>query len=205
MYLWDRMRDMAGSVTRALFPRSRRIVEWAWRREIDRVTGVVGERRFDRIEPILRDIEARLSDIEWDRRGRIRKLNQLGDLFQELTGSNADAERLYRQALAAAERELDPNDDAHILSLNNLGLLLLDQRRFSEAAPLFESALSMAEQSYGEESPETAACLENLAAVRRRTDQSSEAELLRDRAIRIRRGIAGAGTASGIAHSTKQG
>lgn len=204
MFLWDRIREMAGSAARALFPRSRRIVEWAWRREIDRVTGVVGERRFDRIEPTLRDIETRLSDIEWDMRGRIRKLNQLGDLFQEFTGSNADAERLYRQALVAAERELDANDDDHILSMNNLGLLLLDQRRFSEAAPLFESALSMAEQRYGRASLETAACLENLAAVRRRTDRSSEAELLRDRATRIRRGTAGAGAVTGTAPSAKK-
>jgi tetratricopeptide (TPR) repeat protein len=188
MPFWDRIQELVGSVTRPLFPRSRWIVEGTWRRELERISQAVRERRYDRIEATLRDIEDLLPRIEPDSGGRVRKLNQLGDLFQEMTGSNLDAERLYRQALSAAETELDPTDDARILSMNNLGLLLLDLRRFAEAAFLFERALSQAERQFGGESLEAAACLENLAAVYRRTDRTSEAERLRSRATRIRRG-----------------
>jgi tetratricopeptide (TPR) repeat protein len=71
--------------------------------------------------------------------------------------------------------------------LNNLGLLLLETNRLSEAEPLLRRALAIDEASYGLCHPELVPDLWNLAALLLETNRLSEAEPLLRRAAAIRK------------------
>jgi len=187
MGLRTRVTNQIGSWLNGLLPNSPWTIEAAWQMQVGTVYKAIKGRRFDLVEPLLRTAEQALFRIDPTPSGRVSKMNQLGDLFQELAGSNRDAERLYRQALSLSAEHLSPGDPGHALSLNNLGIFLLQQRKYDEAAPLLESLLPLVEERFGKDHVEVASCLENLAAVYRQTDQAQLATELRTRAVSIRR------------------
>ena len=66
----------------------------------------------------------------------------------------AEAEPLYRRALAIDERSYGPDHPTVATRLNNLALLLWTTNRLAEAEPLFRRALAIDERSYGPEHPD---------------------------------------------------
>jgi tetratricopeptide (TPR) repeat protein len=113
-----------------------------------------------------------------------RLMSQLG-LLLGAKALFAEAEPLYRRALAIAERSYGADHPNVATCLNNLAGLLRGTNRPSEAEPLYRRALAIDEKSYGPDHPEVATDLNNLAELLRTTDRLSEAEPLYRRALAI--------------------
>jgi tetratricopeptide (TPR) repeat protein len=77
-------------------------------------------------------------------------------------GRATEAEPLYKQSLATIEQSL-PGDPILAGSLNNVGQFYRAQRRFPEAAELFNRALAIYVASYGDNHSLTATVINNLA------------------------------------------
>jgi hypothetical protein len=65
----------------------------------------------------------------------------------------ADAEPLYRRALAINEKRLGPDRPTVATGLNNLAVLLQATNRLAEAEPLMRRALALNEKSLGADHP----------------------------------------------------
>ncbi|EAR21585.1 tetratricopeptide repeat protein [Nitrococcus mobilis] len=98
---------------------------------------------------------------------------------------HAEAEPLFRRALAIGEAVYGPEHPAVATGLNNLAGLLQATNRLAEAEPLFRRALAIDEAAYGSEHPEAATGLNNLAELLRATNRLAEAEPLYRRALAI--------------------
>ena len=72
-------------------------------------------------------------------------------------------------------------------TMNNLARVLLEQRRYKDAAPLLEHAIAIGERERGEGSANMAFAYSNLAIVRSHTGRLREAETLFGKAIAIAR------------------
>jgi tetratricopeptide (TPR) repeat protein len=111
---------------------------------------------------------------------------------KETPGANAEAEQLYRSALAARRKVLGADDRAIAESLNDLGLLLLqNQRDYSAAEPLFREALEINRRAFGNEHLEVSITLNNLGLLLRDTGRYGEAESLLREALVIDRHVLG--------------
>jgi tetratricopeptide (TPR) repeat protein len=77
-------------------------------------------------------------------------------------GRAAEAEALYKQSLDTIEKSL-PGDPILAGSLNNVGQFYRAQRRFPEAAELYNRALAIYVASYGDNHSLTATVINNLA------------------------------------------
>ena len=97
----------------------------------------------------------------------------------------AEAEPLYRRALAIDERSYGPDHPDVATDLNNLAVLLQATNRLAEAEPLYRRALAIDERSYGPDHPDVASDLNNLAVLLRATNRLAEAEPLYRRALAI--------------------
>jgi tetratricopeptide (TPR) repeat protein len=75
-------------------------------------------------------------------------LNNLAKLLQT-TNRLAEAEPLYRRALAIGEANLGPDHPDVAIHLNNLAELLRATNRLAEAEPLYRRALAIGEASLG--------------------------------------------------------
>ena len=64
-------------------------------------------------------------------------------------GQYAQAEPLYKQALAIREKIFNPDHPAIGESLNNLASLYYDQGQYADAEPLYKRSLEIAEKTYG--------------------------------------------------------
>jgi tetratricopeptide (TPR) repeat protein len=71
--------------------------------------------------------------------------------------------------------------------MNNLARVMLEQRRYKDAAPLLEHAIAIGERERGDLSPSMAFAYSNLAVVRSHTERLREAETLFGKAIAIAR------------------
>jgi tetratricopeptide (TPR) repeat protein len=114
-----------------------------------------------------------------------RLLNQAGYYLNE-RAEYAQAEPLFRRALAIREKALGPEHPHTASSLNNLAELLRFQGKPEEAEPLYRRALAIYEKALGPEHPDTATGLNNLAELLRDQGKLSEAEPLYRRALAIR-------------------
>ena len=101
------------------------------------------------------------------------------------TNRLAEAEPLYRRALAIGETSLGPDHPQVASVLNNLAQLLRATNRLAEAEPLYRRALAIDEASYGPDHPEVATDLNNLAELLHDTNRLGEAEPLYRRALAI--------------------
>jgi tetratricopeptide (TPR) repeat protein len=97
----------------------------------------------------------------------------------------AEAEPLFRRALAIRETGLGPDHPDVASSLNNLAFLLKSVDHGGEAEPLYRRALAIREASFGPDHPDVAVSLNNLASVLQTTNRLGEAEPLYRRAIAI--------------------
>jgi tetratricopeptide (TPR) repeat protein len=101
-------------------------------------------------------------------------------------GEYAKAEPLLSRALAIDEREFGPNDLVVATDLNDLGVVLGDLSRPSDAERLHRRALSIREQVLGPTDPVVATSLNNLATALVGLQRLAEAERLLRRALSIR-------------------
>jgi tetratricopeptide (TPR) repeat protein len=91
-------------------------------------------------------------------------------------GRYAEAEPLYRRALALREQALGPTHPDVATSLNSLGLLYHDQGRYAEAEPLYQRAIALREQALGPTHPTVAQSLNGLAVLYQEQGRYAEAE-----------------------------
>ncbi len=113
-----------------------------------------------------------------------RLFNQLGALLHA-KADYAEAEPLFRRALAIDEKSYGLDHPNVAIDLNNFALLLKATNRLAEAEPLYRRALAIDEQSYGLDHPKVATNLNNLAGLLQTTNRLAEAEPLMRRALVI--------------------
>ena len=91
-------------------------------------------------------------------------------------GRYADAELLYKRALALLEMALGPDNPALGPTLFDLALLYQTQRRNTEAESLYRRLLVIREKALGPDARELEPTLENLAIVYAADGRNAEAE-----------------------------
>jgi tetratricopeptide (TPR) repeat protein len=143
-------------------------------------------RSWARLDPLAPHA---LSLTQWADRAEIadptaRLMNQLGLLFRTKS-LHAQAEPLYRRALAIDEASFGPDHPRVAACLNNLAQLLQATNRPAEAEPLMRRALAIDEASFGPDHPEVATYLNNLAGLLQATNRLAEAEPLMRRLVAI--------------------
>ncbi|MEE8176619.1 MAG: tetratricopeptide repeat protein, partial [Acidobacteriota bacterium] len=113
-----------------------------------------------------------------------QSLNNLAGLYNS-QGKYAEAEPLYRRALAIAEAILGPEHPNVAPGINNLGALYLAQGKYAEAEPLFQRSQAIWEKALGPEHPDVALSLGNLASVYQAQRNYEAAEPLAARSVAI--------------------
>jgi CHAT domain-containing protein/Tfp pilus assembly protein PilF len=101
-------------------------------------------------------------------------------------GRYAEAEPLYKRALAISEKALGPDHPDVASSLDNLAEMYVHQGRCAEAEPLHKRALAISEKALGPDHPTVADSVHNLANVYSTRGLYAEAELLYERALAIK-------------------
>jgi tetratricopeptide (TPR) repeat protein len=99
------------------------------------------------------------------------------------------AERYYRGNLGVDRKVLGPDHPDTATTMNNLARVLLEERRFGDAAPLLDHAISIGERERGEANAFMAFAYSNLAIVSSHTGKPVQAEALFVKAIEIARKI----------------
>ena len=97
----------------------------------------------------------------------------------------AEAEPLFRRALAIRERSLGVGHPDVAQTLDNLGQLLEDTNRLDEAETIMRRALAIREQSLGPDHPHVAITLNTLAVLLMHSNRQVEAESLFRRALNV--------------------
>jgi tetratricopeptide (TPR) repeat protein len=103
-----------------------------------------------------------------------RGLNNLARLLHE-TNRQAEAQPLYRRAIAVDEKSFGPGHPIVAIRLNNLAESLRATNRLTQAEPLYRRALAIDEKSYNPDHPNVARGLNNLAALLLATNRLAEA------------------------------
>jgi len=111
-------------------------------------------------------------------------LNDLG-LVLNAEAKYAEAEPLFKRALAIDEKALGPEHPQVASDLNNLAALYVHQGKYAEAEPLLKQALMIDEKVLGPEHPQVAKGLNNLSALYADQGKYAEAEPLFERALAI--------------------
>jgi CHAT domain-containing protein/Tfp pilus assembly protein PilF len=117
-------------------------------------------------------------------------LNNLAQLYGDV-GQDADAEPLYKRAIAIMEKAVGLDSVRMAPELNNLAALYERQSRYAEAEPLFTRALALCEKSLGPKHPDVGRSLNNLATLYERQDRHADSEPLFRRALAIYEKAAG--------------
>lgn len=156
-----------------------------WERLTEKIEKSFSEKRFDQLEEDLEraseSLQKRADDSE-----RALHIHQLAEYFERYAGNFARSEELYLQAIDLFQSQAVDDPFKVAPPLNNLALLLIHQRRYSEAEPLLRQLLPIVEERFGKNHIEYAICLENLAATLRHTDREREATEIRQQAVQIR-------------------
>jgi CHAT domain-containing protein/tetratricopeptide (TPR) repeat protein len=97
----------------------------------------------------------------------------------------AEAEPLYKRAIAIDEKALGPDHPNVGTALNNLAELYDTQGLYAEAEPLYKRALAIDEKALGPDHPSVGVYLNNLASLYWRQGRYAEAEPLLKRALAI--------------------
>jgi len=111
-------------------------------------------------------------------------MNELANLFQKQS-LWANAEPLYRRALAIYQKKFDLDNPVVSTYMNNLALLLAETNQPSKAETLMRRALAIDEKIYGPDHPAIAHDISNLSLLLQQTNRLAEAEPLMRRALAI--------------------
>jgi CHAT domain-containing protein len=117
-------------------------------------------------------------------------LNNLAQLYGDL-GRDAEAEPLYKRALAILEKTVGRDSPDIAAEMNNLAALYQRQLRYAEAEPLFKRALANCERGLGPNHPDVGRQLNNLATLYEKQDRHSESEPFFRRALALYEKVAG--------------
>jgi CHAT domain-containing protein/Flp pilus assembly protein TadD len=121
---------------------------------------------------------------------RAREANETGmRLHRE--GRYAEAERLYREALAVRKATLGDRHTEYAQSLNNLAMLYRYTGRYAEAEPLLRETLAAYRAAVGDRHPVYAIALDNLGLLYRAAGRYGEAEPLQREALAVRKAVLG--------------
>jgi CHAT domain-containing protein/tetratricopeptide (TPR) repeat protein len=118
-------------------------------------------------------------------------LGNLAEVYAGM-GRDADAESVYKRALAVMEKTIGLDSNDIVPELSNLGALYERQSRYAEAEPLLKRALALREKALPPNPPKVGVALNNLATVYEKQDRHSESEPLLKRALAIYQKIPGA-------------
>jgi CHAT domain-containing protein len=118
-------------------------------------------------------------------------LNSLANVY-EAQAKYADAEGLFKRALAIKEKALGPDHPDFARSLGNLAWLRYEQGRYADAEELYKRDLAIREKALGADHPDVAATLDNLAIVNAAQGRYADAERLYKRALAIKEKALGA-------------
>ena len=111
-------------------------------------------------------------------------LNNLAIVYDE-QGKYADAEGLYKRALAIYEKAHGADHPTVAQTLNNLANVYGEQGKYADAEGLYKRALAIREKTLGKDHPDVAETLNNLANVYEEQG-NADAEGLHKRALAIR-------------------
>ncbi len=109
-------------------------------------------------------------------------IGELADVYASL-GAVADAEALYREALAASELAAGEEASRTAAHQDRFGSFLSQQGRHEEAAMLLQRALAIRERTLGPNDPATVDSVESLARALQWAGQYADAEPLQLRAV----------------------
>jgi tetratricopeptide (TPR) repeat protein len=97
-----------------------------------------------------------------DLRSQAHALCNAADTFR-VQGHYAEAEPLYREALALAEKLFGPDHAEVSVILNNLAVLYKYTGKFDEAEALYQRALAITEKNLGPDHTEVAIIYHNFS------------------------------------------
>ncbi|MBN8987992.1 MAG: CHAT domain-containing protein [Rhizobiales bacterium] len=117
-------------------------------------------------------------------------LNNLAQLYGS-QGRDAEAEPMFKRAIAILEKTAGADSPDIASALNNLAALYQRQERFAEAEPLFKRALSIREKSLGPTHPDVAQSLNNLGTYYEKQGRHDDSKPLFKRALAIYEKVAG--------------
>jgi CHAT domain-containing protein len=112
-------------------------------------------------------------------------LNSLAIVYRA-QGKYADAEGLYKRALAISEKALGAGHPDVALTLNNLANVYDNQGKYADAEGLYKRALAIREKALGKDHPQVANSLIGLAGVYADQAKYADAEGLYKRALAIK-------------------
>jgi tetratricopeptide (TPR) repeat protein len=98
-------------------------------------------------------------------------------------GKYADAEGLYKRALAITEKAFGADHPDVANSLNNLALVYQEQGKYLDAEGLYKRTLAIREKALGAGHPDVAQTLDNLALVYQEQGKYTDAEGLYKRGL----------------------
>lgn len=153
--------------------------------------------RYVEAEPLLqRSLSIREQQLGKDHPDVAITLNNLASVY-EMQERYSEAEPLLQRALAIGEQHLGNDHPLVATCLQNLAKIYREQRKgmanpflepenySSEAEPLYQRALAILEQKLGDDHPNIAPILNNLADLYLAQRRYSEAELLHQRVLVI--------------------
>jgi tetratricopeptide (TPR) repeat protein len=119
-------------------------------------------------------------------------LNNLAMVF-EAQGKYADAEELFKRALAIYEKARGASQPIVANTLNNLAAVYDEQGKYADAEGLYKRTLAIREKTLGKNHPDLADTLGNLAIVYMEQGKYADAEGLFKRALAIFEKVLGQG------------
>lgn len=147
------------------------------------------------------DVASSLDILGWLYRAEGHERRRLGEQFakplavypaRRMQGHNAQAEALFKRALAIREKALGADNPDVATSLNSLATLYSDHGQYtndrgyySKAKPLFKRALAIREKCLPPDHPDLAGSLNNLANVYLAEGDNADAAPLYARALAI--------------------
>jgi tetratricopeptide (TPR) repeat protein len=140
------------------------------------------------IAPLASLAHLRMDDEDWNYGPWLatQAANRLSDL-----GMYSPAELLYRRALEAHERVSGPQHPATLISVNNLGTVLLHKGDYAGAEPLYRRTLEASERTLGPNHRDTLISVNNLAELLGNKRDYAGAELLCRRALEAKERLFG--------------
>jgi tetratricopeptide (TPR) repeat protein len=138
----------------------------------------------ERLVPHAQACASLIEELSFESEGASRLLNQTGYYLDE-RARYAEAEPLYRSALAIGEKVLGPDAPDVATALNNLGELYRKGGDYAQAEPLYRRAIAIREKTQGSGHTTLAVNLNNLAELYREQGEYAEAEPLYQRALAI--------------------
>lgn len=102
------------------------------------------------------------------------KLDEAEALFR----AAEEAERIHREALEKMQRVLGKEHPSTLTATNNLGSLLMNERKWDQAEPLLRRALDASRRASDDDHPDTLYAINNLAVLMRRRGEFEQREQL---------------------------